>query len=71
MFSRSLENNEIPEDWKKANISPIFKKGDRSNVENYRPVSLTVIYGKVLEKMIKKNIEGYFTDNKLINSMVL
>src|SRR5437867_11256838 len=52
LFSKSLQTNEIQEDWKKANITPIFKKGDKSLVENYRPVSLTVFFGKVLEKII-------------------
>src|SRR3989442_9122990 len=44
LYNRSIDKNEIPEDWKKANISPIFKKGDKSKVENYRPVSLTVFF---------------------------
>ena len=60
--------NEIPLDWKMSNISPIFKKGDRANVENYRPVSLTTFYGKVLEKIIKKNIEKFLNDTKFIKN---
>ena len=52
LFQKSLETNQIPDDWKRANITPIFKKGDKSNVENYRPISLTSFYGKVLEKII-------------------
>jgi len=32
LFNKSLTRNEIPRDWKKATITPIFKKGDRSNV---------------------------------------
>jgi len=67
LFSSSLEKNEIPKDWKLANVSPIFKKGDKSNVENYRPVSLTSFYGKVLEKIIKKHIEKFLNDSKFIN----
>ena len=59
LFSKSLQTNEIPEDWKKANITPIFKKGDKSLVENYRPVSLTVFFGKVLEKIIKQRIDKF------------
>src|SRR5437867_6536544 len=59
LFSKSLQTNEIPEDWKKANITPIFKKGDKSLVENYRPVSLTVFFGKVLEKIIKQRIDTF------------
>ena len=50
IFEKSLNNNEIPRDWKLANVTPIFKQGDKSNVENYRPVSLTVTFGKTMEK---------------------
>src|SRR6266516_5871805 len=66
LYNRSIDKNEIPKDWKKANISPIFKKGDRSAVENYRPVSLTVFHGKVLEKIIKNNIERFLMENNVI-----
>ena len=59
LYKRSIDKNEIPEDWKKANVSPIFKKGDRSGIENYRPVSLTSMYGNVLEKIIKEKIEMF------------
>jgi len=40
-FRKYLEENVIPDDWKVANVSPIFKKGSKSQVANYRPVSLT------------------------------
>jgi hypothetical protein len=68
LFRRSIVNNEIPLDWKNANITPIFKKGDRSNVENYRPISLTPLFGKVFEKIIKRQIEDYLRCNALINT---
>src|SRR6266516_3209982 len=55
-------------DWKEANISPIFKKGDKANVENYRLVSLTAFYGKVLEKIIKKHIEEFLVNTNFITN---
>ena len=67
LFSKSLSKNEIPLDWKKANVTPIFKKGDRSSVENYRPVSLTVLFGKTLERIIKRKIEEFLNVNSLTN----
>ena len=45
----------------------MFKTGDKAKVENYRPVSLTPFYGKVLEKIIKKRIEIFLSETKLIN----
>ena len=42
----------IPDSWKVAAVTPVFQKGDRRNVENYRPVSLLNIDIKILEKFI-------------------
>ena len=59
----------MPEDWKKANVVPIFKKGRRVDPANYRPISLTSILGKILEKFIKEAIlEGLAQANILRDS---
>ncbi len=68
LYNSSIDKNQIPSDWKEANISPIFKKGDKANVENYRPVSLTAFYGKVLEKIIKKHIEEFLVNTNFITN---
>ena len=49
----SLENAVVPEDWKRANVSVIFKKGDKKNPANYRPVCLTSNVGKIMGRIIK------------------
>ena len=41
IFNKSMRTGELPQDWLTANVSPIFKKGDRATASNYRPVSLT------------------------------
>jgi len=48
LFQASVDQG-IPDDWKTANVVPMFKKGDRSKAENYRSVSLTSIACKALE----------------------
>ena len=56
LFQASLNQGQVPEDWKSANVAPIFKKGDRSKAANYRPVSLTCICCKLLEHIVSSNI---------------
>ena len=52
LFVRSLQTCQLPSQWKVHLIVPIFKLGDRSDVTNYRPVSLLCVASKVLEKLI-------------------
>jgi len=68
LFNKSLETNEVPSDWKRANVTLIFKKGNKSNVENYRPISLTALLGKVMEKIIKKYIDNLLEETNKINT---
>ena len=48
IFNKSIEEGFVPEDWRTAHITPIFKKGSRSKPGKYRPISLTSVIGKVL-----------------------
>uniref|UniRef100_A0A803T9P9 Reverse transcriptase domain-containing protein n=1 Tax=Anolis carolinensis TaxID=28377 RepID=A0A803T9P9_ANOCA len=54
IFESSWRTGEVPADWRRANVVPIFKKGKKNDPNNYRPVSLTSIPGKILEKIIKE-----------------
>ena len=56
IFRTSYNSGYIPDEWKLANVVPIFKKGDKSNVENYRPISLTCLVMKVFERLIKEKL---------------
>ena len=51
-YNQSLETGEFPGAWKLANIVPIYKKGNKDHVENYRPISLLNIISKVLERCV-------------------
>ena len=52
LLNISLQAGIFPNSWKMANICPIFKKGDRTNCENYRPISLLSILSKIFERAI-------------------
>ncbi|KAG6935017.1 hypothetical protein G0U57_015760, partial [Chelydra serpentina] len=56
IFNESLNSGVVPFDWRIANIVPIFKKGKKSDPGNYRPVSLTSVVCKVLEKILKEKV---------------
>ena len=61
IFQRSLDSGEIPSPWLRANITPLFKKGERTDVSNYHPVSLTcTICSKLLEHIIHANVMDHF-----------
>jgi hypothetical protein len=60
IFRRSLEEGRLPSEWKSAVIKPMFKGGKDSHPGNYRPVSLTSVIGKVMERIVKARIEHYF-----------
>ncbi|KFV81576.1 hypothetical protein N308_13167, partial [Struthio camelus australis] len=66
IFERSWRTGEVPEDWKKANVTLAFKKGEKEDPGNYRPVSLTSIPGKVMEQLDLEAISKHMKDKKVI-----
>ena len=65
LFNKSLSESELPNDWKRAQVSAIFKKGVKTDPNNYRSVSLTSILCKVLEGIIRDSIQNFFDDLNL------
>ena len=53
-------------EWKKSNIVPYYKKGDKQNLKNYRPVSLLPICGKIFERLIFNEMFSFFLANNLL-----
>ena len=65
IFERSWRTGEVP-DRRKANVTPIFKKGKKKDPGNYRPASLTSIPGKVMEQLILEVICKHVEEKKVI-----
>ena len=66
IYQQSIDNNVVPEDWRSANITCLFKKGDRSVPANYRPVSLTSVPCKILEHIIFRHINTHLDRHKFL-----
>ena len=69
IFQKSINTGRVPSDWKQANVSPIFKKGERYNAANYRPVSLTCICSKLLEHIVTKHLVSHLEENNILYNL--
>lgn len=68
LFNMTVSQGKIPDEWKQAEIRPIFKKkGSKSDPSNYRPVSLTSVTCKVFEKVVKKSLCSHLINNNLLS----
>ena len=66
IFQQSLDSGELPEDWLTANISALYKKGEKALPSNYRPVSLTSICSKLLEHIVHSHISRYLESHNIL-----
>jgi hypothetical protein len=67
ILRQSLITGEIPEDWWQANITAIYKKGDRNQAVNYRPVSLTSICCKTMEHILYRHIIEHLENHQILS----
>ena len=69
LFVRSLEMGALPRDWRQANITPVHKRGCKNDPSNYRPISLTSLVVKLMEKIVARKITAFFnTHHKLLQT---
>ena len=66
IYRKSLQTSEVPEDWCKANVTTVYKKGQHYQVENYRPISLTSVCRKVMEHIVTSSIMNHGEDNNIL-----
>ena len=67
IYEKCLESGIYPPLWKRANVIPVHKKGGRQSKQNYRPISLLPIFGKIFEKIIFEAIYCHLCDNDLLS----
>ena len=66
LFNYSVVTCQIPNIWKTAHVIPIFKKGDKQELSNYRPVSLLSVVSKCFEKIIFKHMFNFLSMNNIL-----
>jgi exonuclease III len=70
IFNKSIELGSVPDQFKIAKVTAVFKKGgDPFNLNDYRPISLLLIFSKILEKFIAINLQAYLSENNLIDEL--
>ena len=70
IFNASMEAGKVPELWKLGNIVALFKKGGKSDPRNYRPVSLTSVVCKLMEKLVRYLIVDHMIRNKMFSKKI-
>jgi hypothetical protein len=68
LFNLCLDTGYYPEGWCMGHIVPIFKSGDKSQLTNYRPITLSSCLGKLLSSVLKNRIENFLEINKVISN---
>ena len=68
IFTKSIITGIYPTEWKMARVTPVFKKGEKSDLNNYRPISVIPVVSNVFEKIVYDQLYQYLNDNQLLSS---
>ena len=67
LFNKSLETGVFPCEWKRSNVTPVFKSGSRDNPGYFRPISVVPVVAKILEKLVAQQLNAYFESHQLLS----
>ena len=67
IFRSCSENEKVPSEWKKANVVPVFKKNNKQELKNYRPIPLLPVSSKIFERLLYDSMFKFFKENNLIS----
>ena len=66
IYKNCIDTGVFHDIWKKSNIVPVYKRGDKQIIDNYRPISLLPICGKIFEKILFNSIYKFLEENNLL-----
>ena len=66
IFNVSFQSGIFPDQMKRAKIKPLFKKGDKQNMQNYRPISVLSVFSKILEKLIYNRLLSFLKQHHIL-----
>ena len=67
IFNVSIASGKFPMEWKAARLTPIFKKGQRSMLDNYRPISILPVISKLMERILYEQMCDYFKKQNILS----
>ena len=67
LFNKSLTSGIFPDDWKSARVIPLFKQGERSDLNNYRPISVISVIAKVFERIVYDQLYSFLAKEDVIS----
>ena len=68
LFNKSLLSGVLPDDWKCARVTPLFKQGEASDLNNYRPISVISVIAKVFERIVYDQLYNFLSDEDIIST---
>ena len=67
LINLTFSTGEIPQEWKEAKVTPIFKSGEKDDVNNYRPISVLPLISKIMERAIQVQLVSFLTENNVLS----
>ena len=67
IYNLSLKSGVFPDIWKTAKVKPLYKKGDKCDMKNHRPISIIPVFAKPLERMMYNRIISFLYENKILS----